>query len=58
MALDLLESTKSFKIEHQPNEKLQLRIGIHTGPICAGVVGRLVPRYCKYSVFFFGFFNQ
>ena len=37
MALELLEATRSFKIEHL-NIILELRIGIHTGPICAGVV--------------------
>lgn len=33
MALELLESVKTFQIRHRPNETLQLRIGIHTG-IC------------------------
>lgn len=33
MALEMLELTKTFKIEHLPNEKLQLRIGIHSGNI-------------------------
>ncbi|CAG2104529.1 unnamed protein product [Medioppia subpectinata] len=30
MALELLESVKTFRIRHKPDEKLQLRIGIHT----------------------------
>ena len=31
MALNLLSSTKDFAIQHLPNRRLQLRIGIHTG---------------------------
>jgi hypothetical protein len=31
MALKLIEAARSFKIRHRPNEKLRLRIGIHTG---------------------------
>ena len=31
MALELLESVKSFKIKHRPNDTLKLRVGIHTG---------------------------
>ena len=31
MALELLESVKTFHIHHKPDQILQLRIGIHTG---------------------------
>ena len=31
MSLRLLETVKSFKIKHKPQEQLELRIGIHTG---------------------------
>ena len=31
MALHLLQSVQRFKIRHKPNEKLKLRIGIHSG---------------------------
>lgn len=31
MALEMLESVKTFNIRHKPNQLLQLRIGIHTG---------------------------
>ena len=31
MSLRLLDTVKSFKIKHRPQEQLELRIGIHTG---------------------------
>lgn len=31
LSLDLLQAILSFKIRHRPQDKLQLRIGIHSG---------------------------
>ncbi|XP_041377423.1 uncharacterized protein LOC121389840 [Gigantopelta aegis] len=46
MSLDLVASIVGFKIRHMPNKVLHLRVGIHSGPVVAGVVGRKMPRYC------------
>uniref|UniRef100_A0A3P8VDM0 Guanylate cyclase n=1 Tax=Cynoglossus semilaevis TaxID=244447 RepID=A0A3P8VDM0_CYNSE len=49
MALDILSFVGTFELEHLPGIPLWIRIGVHSGPCAAGVVGNKMPRYCLFG---------
>ncbi|KAI6170911.1 Guanylate cyclase [Aphelenchoides bicaudatus] len=49
MSIDFQRSVKMLRMSHLPDQQIQMRVGVHSGPAVAGIVGVTSPRYIVFG---------
>ncbi|KAI6177871.1 Guanylate cyclase [Aphelenchoides bicaudatus] len=45
MAIEFQRAIRTLRLSHLPDQVIQMRVGVHSGPAVAGIVGTINPRY-------------